>query len=339
VLIVGNNGTGKTSVLEALHYVCYLRSFRTYSPKDLIQFDQDAFFIKLTFKNDAIDALNHELKVGFSSKKRLVKIDEKPIASYKELLDYYRVVTITEDDLELIKGGPDYRRTFIDQALFLIDQAYVELLKKYKSIVHNRNVLLQQKRVDKQSYELWSEQLFEVSACIARKRIAWIRALEKEVAQLLCRYVDPALSVQITYVSKKNACSMTYASFMHNNPELYEQEQRFRRSLFGVHLDDIQIQFQGKKSRQFASRGQQKLVALLIKVAQIQDMKNLRGATLFLLDDFMTDFDEEKIAQLIPLLSGLGCQLIFTCPSRGSTLEGVLSNHESRVVELTHSNA
>ena len=339
ILIVGNNGSGKTSLLEALHYVCYLRSFRTHSPRELIQFDQETFFIKLSFKQQATDALDRELHVGFSAKKRLVKLDQKAISSYKELLDYYRVVTITEDDLELIKGGPDYRRTFIDQALFLTNHSYTEQLKKYRQILENRNALLQHQRIDDQSYQLWTEQLFDASLHLAQKRVEWLSAIEQRVTTLLRDYIDPDLSIRLEYTSKKNVWGSSYDQFMTSNSDLYAQEQRFRRSLFGVHLDDLLIHFQGKKSRQFASRGQQKLVILLIKVAKIQSMDNFKGTVLFLLDDFMTDFDEMRISQLIPLLYSLGCQLIFTCPVKGRILDTLLLEQGTYQVDLTDSNA
>ncbi len=339
LLIVGNNGSGKTSILEALHYVCYLRSFRTHSPRELIQFDKETFFIKLSFKQQATNALDRELHVGFSAKKRLVKLDQKAIASYKELLDYYRVVTITEDDLELIKGGPDYRRTFIDQALFLVNHNYTDQLKKYRQILENRNALLQHHKVDEQSYQLWTEQLFDASQNLAQKRVEWLSVIEQKVTTLLREYIDPDLSIRLEYSSKKNVLGSSYEAFMASNNSLYAQELRFRRSLFGVHLDDLLIHFQGKKSRQFASRGQQKLVTLLIKVAQLQSMDDFKGTVLFLLDDFMTDFDETRVSQLIPLLYSLGCQLIFTCPVRGRMLDTLIIEQGAHQVDLTHSNA
>lgn len=340
VLLVGNNGTGKTSILEALHYMCYLRSFRTHTPKDLIQFDKDTFFIKLMIDGTKKDAGTRELQVGFSTQRRLVKMDQKAIASYKDLLDHYRVVTITEDDLELIKGGPDYRRAFVDQALFLVDHSYTKELRTYKKILENRNALLTNAPHDATSYKIWTEQLFEASHIIVQKRIAWLAEIEKQVQKLLCEYVDPDLIISIAYQSKKQSFGMSLDQFMEDAHlhALREQEIRFKRTLFGAHLDDIVIHFQGKKSRQFASRGQQKLVTLLIKIAHIQTIQSFDGLLLFLLDDFMTDFDEARVNQLIPLLFSLGCQLIFTSPTKGKSFESELVARGAYVLDLTHSN-
>lgn len=336
LIIIGDNGTGKTSILEALHYMCYLRSFRTYAPKELVQFDRDSFFIKLCVTDK--EAVMNELQVGFSQKKRLVKINHTPVSSYKELIDCYRVVTVTEDDIELIKGSPEYRRTFIDQALFLVDETYIQLLKQYKHILENRNALLQHTYIDAEMYAVWTEQLFMVSQQIAHKRITWLAAIEKAVALLLQEYVDRDMTISIAYLSKLHAHAIPYDAFMAENKLLYEQEKRFKRTLFGVHLDDILFQFQGKKSRMYASRGQQKLIVLLIKIAHIQSMQSYKGSLLFLLDDFMTDFDDQRIMQLWTLLEQLDCQKIFTVPNKSSFVDHVLKTDKVQLLNLTNSN-
>src|SRR3989338_5981269 len=105
VVIEGINGSGKTSLLEALHYICYLKSFRTHIPRDLVSFGADSFFITILCGE-------HSISVGCSGTKRQVKINQKSILSYRELREYCKIVTLTEDDLSLIGGSPDRRRFF-----------------------------------------------------------------------------------------------------------------------------------------------------------------------------------------------------------------------------------
>src|SRR5688572_2091521 len=92
VHIEGVNGVGKTTILEALHYACYLRSFRTHIPKELISFGKSDFFIKLSL-HDQLHSMDHTIQIGFSPTKRLVKVDQKTIESYKDLLSHYRVIS------------------------------------------------------------------------------------------------------------------------------------------------------------------------------------------------------------------------------------------------------
>ena len=326
ILLEGLNGTGKTSLLEALHYMCYLRSFRTYSPQELVQFGSDTFFIKARVNADLNES--YDLQVGFGNKKRLVKINEKAVSSYKELLDFYRIITLNEDDLLLIKEGPDLRRLFIDQAIILSAPEHAATSRRVRDIIDNRNALLK-KGGSQESYHLWTEQLWQLSAHISAIRMNALAVLEKEIKDLIARYFNNSFEIQFTYLPKKNYQS-DFETFMESNPNLYHDEMRFSRSLFGSHLDDFSIKFKEVSSRNFASRGQQKLIILLLKAAQVKSLQTLKGQCVLLLDDFMTDFDHDKVRQLITLLTDLGIQLIFTVP----TLQGVL--HEELLARGAH---
>jgi DNA replication and repair protein RecF len=306
VVISGANGTGKTSLLEALYYACYARSFRTYNAQELIRFNEPSFFIKVGFGSDNE---HHELHVGFADKKRLIKLNQHTVATYKQLLDHYRVVTLTEDELELIKGGPEERRRFLDQATLLQDPEHVSDLKKLRHIVTARNALLKQSVVDEDSYQVWTQQLKTCSTLVQMRRILLLKDLEQIINTLLVQYVSPDNSITLEYVPK------LYEA------DLYEREMRFGRSLFGAQLDEIVIHFQEKKSRVFASRGQQKLLVVLIKMAQVQLLLDKRGPCLILLDDFMTDFDPYHAQALVKALIDLKCQLLFTAPGYLGSLE------------------
>ncbi len=334
ILLEGINGTGKTSVLEALHYACYLRSFRTHSPQELSYFDQNSFFVKIALKSQ--DYQEHEIKIGFSGKKRVVKVDQKSIVSYKELMDYYRIVTLTEDDLALIKEGPDQRRVFLDQVMMLYDPDFALLVKKLRYTVDSRNALFRHNN-SQEYYEFWSKELWDISYAIRTKRKEGLAELDTGVKELLAAHFPQDISISFAYQEKKESAATNFEQFWADQPLLYQNELQLGRSLFGAHLDDFMIQFRDQRSRAFASRGQQKLIILLLKIAQIKNLIAKKAVRpILLLDDFITDLDQERSDQIIDVLKNLDCQLIFTCPTSNSFLLQKLESLNFQRLIISH---
>lgn len=325
VLLSGLNGTGKTSVLEALHYACYLRSFRTHLPRELLHFEQPHFFIKIGIQADLIQ---HEIQVGFSGKKKMVKVDQKSVSSYKELLHYYRTVTLTEDDLIIVKGGPEERRLFLDQAILLENPDYGTQIKQLRHIVQQRNALLMQRSSTTDLQLLWTEQLWHSSQAIQKVRETFLMDLISRVQNLLDSWFDNTIQINAQYRPRAMLPEQSYAEFVATNDTLFIQELAMQRSLFGAHLDDFILSFRGKISKLYASRGQQKLVILLLKIAQLQRLVASKGQTIFLLDDFMNDFDPLTAERLLALLLGLESQLIFTSPAGKGFFDEKLLNRQ-----------
>lgn len=336
ILIEGDNGSGKTSLLEALYYGCYLRSFRTSSPKEMIRFGSNSFFLKMSVRNQlAKQTFAHDIQVGFSRGKRVVKIDQKAIGSYKELMDHYRIISLTDDDMQLVKGAPQERRSFIDQAVLLNDPEYAHKIRDLRTVVDNRNALLYTHRQTPDTYAVFTEQLWEKSKEVQSARIEALATLSAEVQDVVDSYLQGELSLDLAYQPKKALCD-SYEEFIAQNQGLYETESRFRRSLFGAHLDDFTINFAQANSRAYASRGQQKLIVMLLKIALARRIATLRGPVIFFLDDFMTDFDQERALILIEILIGLKIQLIFTSPVRSGAFFERLLGLGAQAVSLTH---
>jgi DNA replication and repair protein RecF len=293
--------------------------------------DNNNFFIKVFIEND--DLMNYDIQVGFSENKKLVKIGNKAVSSYKDLIEHYNVITLTEDDLNLIKGSPEVRRLFIDQVVLLQNPKFLSLIKEFKKILENRNSLLQMDSFDEESYNIWTKQLWERSRNIQLIRKSFLNEIEKEVNLITKDYFD-GIEIKIKYLPKRMNPKEKFEGFEQVLIKLKSDEQRFRRSLFGAHLDDFLITFQRLRSKVYASRGQQKLIVLLIKVAQLKLLQN-RSNAVFLLDDFMTDFDESKLDTLVPLLYKLKNQLIFTVPTKEEGLKKKLMNMGSKHIKLT----
>ncbi len=326
ILMLGKNGSGKTSVMEALHYLCYLRSFRTNSPKDLISFEQDNFFLKVEF-ND-IDSV----QVGFSNKQRQVKIGSKVIKSYKELLEHFCVITLIEEDLLLISGAPEVRRSLIDHQVLLHEPTNIKLYSDYRKILENRNSLIKSGGFSSENYNLWTDQLLESGNKIKSLRKEQLKVLEEQVSLLLNKFFK-GQNITFNYV-ERNGSFKNCAELLAQKPDMPAQESRLFRTLIGPHLDDFTIQFNGQNSKIFASRGQKKLIALLIKTAQANYFSKNKKGLLFLLDDFLTDFDENKIKLSIEMLQSLSCQLVFSCPLENKEIVELLSFGNSRVLNI-----
>lgn len=334
VVVQGKNGVGKSSVLEALHYSCYLKSFRTHVHKDLINLGTDHFFIKVETEHKD-SGLTDSISVGFSTASgKLVKHNEKQIQSYKELITHYRTVTLAADDLILVHGAPEGRRDFLNYALFLLNPADVAHFKRYKQILDNRNSILQAMKnqassVHQEELEIWSQKLWEQSDILRTLRINYLRILEQQVNYLLGTYfskTDADLTVGFEYLDKAKQIENSFEEFW---PSFFsahfKTEQQWGRSLFGMHLDDFAIIFQQKRARVFASRGQQKLIVFLIKVAQLLELGLVGEAGVLLLDDFLTDFDDQRIQECFNVLCHLPFQIILTCPTNTSVLNSGLS--------------
>jgi DNA replication and repair protein RecF len=305
VLIEGLNGSGKTSLLEAIHYLCYVRSFRTHIPQDLVSFGSETFFIAATLQND-------QVTIGSTGTKRQVKINQKPITSYTQLRSVCRVVTVTQEDIDIVKSSPEKRRSFLDHALVLHNPELAENMKMFRHILDTRNAFLVRGGTEDE-FDIWTEKLWLISRSIQKERGAFLTTI-LEHAKKLEHYFLPSHTCSIVYQAKQDQKWETYEQFYAQSQKLFERERYLRRSLFGAHLDDIEILFNGKPARLFSSRGQQKLLTLFLKIAQVATLKSIHGPTIFLIDDFLSDFDNATLLRIIKTCLLLEVQLIFTTP-------------------------
>lgn len=319
IVIQGNNGTGKTSLLEALHYACYMRSFRTHLAPELLQGTSPHAFIHVDVQTDTDE--NHSIQVGISPTGKRVRLDNHTIKSYKDLLTFYRVVSMTEDDLELVKGAPELRRAFLSQSLFLRSADSALSLKNSRRILNNRNSLLFKSKTYKtplyEDFLVWSRQLWEVTKEQQEARTQFLHELQQEVNRLLSTtFVDQGLTVAFEYQPRNFFSSTDFNQFWSQyEASVLPEEQATGRSQFGIHLDDFVIHYQNKNAKSFASRGQQKLLLFLIKIAQfnlINHGVDERGC--LFLDDFLTDFDHIRLERCIALLNTMNVQIFVTCP-------------------------
>lgn len=328
VVIEGHNGSGKSSIIEALHYACYLRSLRTHTPREMITFDASTLCIKVA----GVGTHPWHLTIGLADNKRLIKVDERPVTTYKELVDTYCIISAVDDDMALIKGSPDERRAFMDHGILIEKPTLSLLMRRYRKVVEQRNSWLSQGKQDPVLYDIWTEQLWQLTREIQTERQEWLCKLGQNVRELIQDFFPPELrvNIQLRYRPRKNAITSEFGLFKGELGSLVALEYMQKRSLFGAHLDDLAILWQSTKSKSFASRGQQKLMVILLKIAQF---KLLNRPAIIALDDFATDFDAHNLSLLMNILISLDTQLIITCPS-AQELMGHFKNHQHLIQRI-----
>ena len=326
VFIEGSNGSGKTSLLEAIHYLCYMRSFRTHIPQDLVHFGTDTFFLGAMLDND-------HLTIGLRGTKRQVKINKKVITSYKELRTLCKVITVTQDDADIVTGSPEKRRLFLDHALILHDDQLIETMKLFRRILETRNAFLFQGGTQDE-FEIWTYKLWETSRKIQQARTDFLKLIVEQGKTIKGFFLD-SHTFSITYQTKHLLLSESYETFFKNSQKLFEKERYFKRSCFGAHLDDIEILFNDKPARMFSSRGQQKLLTLFLKIAQVLSLTSLYGPVIFLIDDFLSDFDTPTLFRILQNCLILPVQIIFTSPLSSGPEQMALSNLNTSFLKIS----
>lgn len=334
-VITGNNGAGKTSIVEAIYYLSYFKSFRSHVISELMQSGGDSFFLRGQFLiQDLME--QHTIQIGYSQKKKSIKFDQKQITSHKDILSLFQIVTLTEDDSDLIKGYPAGRRAFIDQAVLLANPEFLDLYREFKQVLQHRNVLLERyNNKDKLEFEIWTKKLWQISVQIQRYRQIMMAQIEQLVNQLIDQFFDGVYEISITYDSKIMLIDETLDVFMLKIGAIFYQEIAWKRSLFGVHLDDLVFQIRGKKARIFASRGQQKLISLLCKLALTRIDSSNQAKPLLLIDDFISDFDQIRLKNLIQFFTICKNQIIITAPFYDVNFQGLFEKADPDVIFIS----
>ncbi len=308
-LIYGQNGAGKTNILDAIHFLCMSRSFVATSDQYVVQKGESGFEISGDFEGEIRSAF----QVGCSYSRgegKKITVNQSPLDRLSDLIGMVPVVTLSPDDKRLTAEGPTERRSFLDSFISQLYPGYLRDLMDYRKIVRQRNRLLSDRHMPEDVFaaycEPWDVQLVETGSKIIARRTSVVEEfksyLQKAYSEIARINNIPDFEYK-TFVTP----SVHYKEIAEQYQELLvqnrEKEREREQTLIGPHRDDLVFYLDELELRKFGSQGQHRLFALSLKMAQLYYFTDhLEDTPILLLDDVFGDLDPQKIAVFLEML-------------------------------------
>lgn len=338
-VVVGENGQGKTNLLESIYYLQILRSARGARDQDLVRFGAAGFHIAASVDTDTC----HEIGVGFErdTKRKRVRLDGVVPERLSDALGALPSVMFSPADVELITGAPAVRRRYLDIMLALTVRGYLGALQRYRAALERRNAALREAartggagRSAAASVAVWEPPLAEHGAVLWRERRNWVASVADRL-ESLCTDIGESGRVRMRYASALAATDRPAEELAAALEEKRASDMRRGLTHVGPHRDDVVITLaaggNGESSphelRVFGSAGQQRTAAIALRMLEASTFSERTGrAPLFLLDDPFAELDARRAARVLELLTrdGLG-QTVLAVP-RESDIPSELTN-------------
>lgn len=292
-LLLGDNGQGKTSLLEAAYLMARCRSFRTASPRELIRWEAQGFRVEGEFSDEEFQRLG----IGWSGGKRSLQIDGILNATLSEFWGKWSAVVFQNRDLALVQEGAQARRQWADSLIASADPAYLPLIQKFSRLLAERNALLRQPTPNRAVWEALTESFIETGLRVTEMRRTFSEVLEPLVQSSLDHLTPHHEKMQMIYET----------SFVQekipDHDTWFERECRLGTTSTGPHRDDWLLLLDEKPLRSFGSEGQQRSVALAMRLAELLLLTQRRGKSpLILIDDVFHELDKNRIAAFWSLI-------------------------------------
>ena len=321
-LITGPNGSGKTNLIDAVHYLCMSRSFVSSSDQYVAHHDEKYFMINGDFSG----SLRASFKVSCSYSRgegKKIFVNDSPLDRLSDLIGMVPVVVLSPEDLKLTSDGPAERRSFIDSMISQISTPYLRSLLKYRKIRKQRNRLLQDFRgtlpMLKTYLEPWDKQLAEVGTSIIYKRAEVLNKFKKYLA-LQYRTIselnlEPSLKYE-TICEETKSQEDILANFKTLIDENFEKEAEREQTIIGPHRDEVVFYLGDMELRNYGSQGQHRLFSMALKMAQLFYYSDqLDDLPIMLLDDVFGNLDQQKTDIITQTLTKYTGQTFITSAS------------------------
>lgn len=312
-VFIGKNAQGKTNLLEAIFFCGVGKSFRTSKEKDVIKWNNESAKITIDIEKKY---RKQKIELIFSKNaKKTVRIDGISVRRIGDLLGEMPVVFFSPDELKLIKESPDERRKFMNIDISQTNKRYFYLLSRYEKILANRNKLLKETKdlkVLKDSIDIWDRVLVDVAEKISEEREKFIEELAP-LAEKAHNYISNGKeSLKIEYKGFEKGKNSYKEAFLKALQKNLEKDFKLGYTSVGPHRDDLDLYLNGVEVKSFGSQGQQRTVALSLKLAELEIIKNRTGEyPILLLDDVFSELDSERRSRLVKFTTRT--QTFITC--------------------------
>ncbi len=294
--IVGPNAIGKTTILEAIHFLSVGRSFRTTKLQEIIKKGEESFSIQAFFSKDGVD---QTLSIFYDGTTKEVKHNQTSYNTFTPLLGLFPTVVYSPFDIELIHGAPPERRRFLNILIAQANPLYAYYLSRYTKALTQRNALLRAKELS--TIEIWEEDLIKSAEILQKKRAEAVEAISEKAKILYQELSSKSEEIKLIYKPSKISTQIFEKS--------RERELLLGYSLMGPHRDDLEITCENLSAKNYASEGQKRTIIAAIKLAE----QAYLSPAILLIDDFGIHLDESRKAKFEEKISANG-QLFLTSP-------------------------
>lgn len=335
----GNNGEGKTNILDAIHYLSFCKSFFNPIDSQNIQHNAPFFVIQGVFY---VNGNEEEVYCGQKrNQKKQFKKNKKEYGRLADHIGLIPLVMISPADSELITEGSESRRRFIDSVIAQYNKDYLEYLIKYNKVLSHRNALLKQfassGNFNYDSLEIWNIQLIEYGIQVYEMRKKFIH----EFIPIFQKYYELISggkeTVTIEYTSHLNK-----AAFTEVLEKALSKDCAMEYTTVGIHKDDLEFVIEGFPLKKYASQGQQKSFLIALKLAQFDFIKNIKQTKpILLLDDIYDKLDDNRVKQLMELVSMDNFGQIFITDTHPTRLSELFSktNADTKIFRIEQGKA
>ena len=325
-IIVGPNGSGKTSLLEALYILSRARSFRTQNINKVLSHNKQKLIV---FSELNYSGSSHKIAIKKNQLETIIRIDGRTEKKSSELSKHLHTHLIRPESQTLLEHGAAVRRSFIDLGVFHVKHSFLGISKKHNQLLKQRNKLLKTKQFD--TLAVWTNKLIEYGTMVGSERSAYVDLLQKELKLIFSTFIGDG-DVEINYLQgwdKKITLSDAFS-------KSYSRDTLYGYTTVGAHKSDIKVLVDGKLAQDYLSRGQMKLLVIAMYLAQIKLMSQQSAKSVcVLLDDLAAELDKESFRKVMLFLKDLGIQVFVTTTNNDLFLEFIEAK-ETKVFHVKH---